>query len=551
MTNELSDLADVFVKSSHPETIRQDLASGRLSFPLLAKPRSGFASRAIKVLLDESDLSKITDSHIIQELAMPRRSDPQFEAYHTQLQKRINHQVSEISIQLVYGKSQSLLGRMASINKLSNGVPIEILPFDEAMVWDAVDRLTPKLLEMGLRGPLNLQGRLTDNGLKIFEMNPRFTGITGLRALMGFNEVEACVKDWLELDASMSVMSVSANRFGVRQVQDKSVSISSDPRKSPAKTHLFITGASGYLGRNLIAKLASTEDYKITAFGRDLARLKTSVPGQSNLTYCDMRDVNNGNVSFGGIDVFLHLGSARPHHSAAELAESTRFSSKMLTMAAKNHVPVIINLSSQSVYGFKTPPMWTESTPVDPSILYAQAKYASEQHLASLAELFPHLKMVSIRMGSISGGVPGMLDVDVLSKMTMRALAGHPLLVTSATQMIQRIDIQDAVDGLITLMENIDKTRHSVYNMSSPELHSVLDIGRIVSESVASATSTNSVPLVFAEPQQSRSEVGMSSRLLEESIGWRAKISIRDSVESTVLRIVDSTPGDKILSVLV
>lgn len=551
MTDELSHVADVFVKSSHLETIREDLASGRLSFPLIAKPRNGFASRGIEILLDESDLSKISESHIIQELAMPSRSDPQFEAYHMQLQKRINHQISEVSIQLVVGKNQNLLGRMASINKLSNGVPIEILPFDVAEVWDAVDRLMPTFLDMGLRGPLNLQGRLTDNGLKIFEINPRLTGISGLRALMGFNEVEACVKDWLEIDASTSVMSVSGNRFGVRQVQDKSVSISSDPRKSPAKTHLFITGASGYLGRNLITKLASNEDYKIVAFGRDLSKLKENLPAQPNLSYCDMRDVDNGNVSFGGIDVFLHLGSARPHHSAAEIADSTRFSSKMLTLAAKNHVPVIINLSSQSVYGTKRQPMWTESTPVDPSILYAQSKYASEQHIASLAELFPHLKMMSIRMGSISGGAPGMMDVDLLSKMALRALTGQPLIVTSTAQMVQRIDIQDAVDGVLALIENIEKVRHPVYNMSSPDLHSVYDIAHLVSESVASATSTIPVPVVFADPQQSRTEVGMSSRLVEESIGWRAKISIRDSVESTVLRFVGNTLGVMNLSVLV
>jgi hypothetical protein len=38
------------------------------------------------------------------------------------------------------------------------------------------------------------------DGFKIFEMNARFTGITGLRALMGFNEVAICIEKWLKIE---------------------------------------------------------------------------------------------------------------------------------------------------------------------------------------------------------------------------------------------------------------------------------------------------------------------------------------------------------------
>src|SRR5690606_25764247 len=92
------------------------------------------------------------------------------------------------------------LGRMASYNKLNNGVPIEIVAYENDDVWVVIDQLMPVFKEKGFVGPLNIQGRLTRNGLKLFEMNPRFTGITGLRALMGFNEVEACIRSWLSLD---------------------------------------------------------------------------------------------------------------------------------------------------------------------------------------------------------------------------------------------------------------------------------------------------------------------------------------------------------------
>jgi carbamoyl-phosphate synthase large subunit len=41
---------------------------------------------------------------------------------------------------------------------------------------------------LGSRGPLNLQCRFVDGRLCLFEINPRFSGTTYLRALVGFNE---------------------------------------------------------------------------------------------------------------------------------------------------------------------------------------------------------------------------------------------------------------------------------------------------------------------------------------------------------------------------
>jgi carbamoyl-phosphate synthase large subunit len=62
----------------------------------------------------------------------------------------------------------------------------EIGPFPEICAV-AVDIAT----RVGSVGPLNIQGRLSENGQFIpFEINPRFSASTHLRALAGFNEVD-------------------------------------------------------------------------------------------------------------------------------------------------------------------------------------------------------------------------------------------------------------------------------------------------------------------------------------------------------------------------
>jgi carbamoyl-phosphate synthase large subunit len=47
---------------------------------------------------------------------------------------------------------------------------------------------------LGVRGPVNIQCRLVDGVVQIFEINPRYSGTTSLRAMVGYNEPDAMVR---------------------------------------------------------------------------------------------------------------------------------------------------------------------------------------------------------------------------------------------------------------------------------------------------------------------------------------------------------------------
>ena len=47
---------------------------------------------------------------------------------------------------------------------------------------------------IGSRGPINIQGRVRGGTLLPFEINPRFSASTYLRAMAGFNEVDAMLR---------------------------------------------------------------------------------------------------------------------------------------------------------------------------------------------------------------------------------------------------------------------------------------------------------------------------------------------------------------------
>lgn len=50
---------------------------------------------------------------------------------------------------------------------------------------------------LNVRGAINIQGRMTASGFKVFEINPRFSGTTSIRAMMGYNEPDVLLRKHL------------------------------------------------------------------------------------------------------------------------------------------------------------------------------------------------------------------------------------------------------------------------------------------------------------------------------------------------------------------
>lgn len=52
-------------------------------------------------------------------------------------------------------------------------------------------------LAIGARGPMNIQLRLVDGDICVFEVHPRFSGTTSIRASAGFNEPDVLIRNFL------------------------------------------------------------------------------------------------------------------------------------------------------------------------------------------------------------------------------------------------------------------------------------------------------------------------------------------------------------------
>ncbi len=538
-TYELQKVSDSFVKSYTKAVFLDLIAQKKVSFPVISKPSSGSASSGVRIIHTAKDIEHINPTDVIQELAIPHKDDSNYSEYIKQINQGINSQLSEISIQLVANKDGKLLGKMATINKLKNGVPVEIIPYDNAELWHTVEQLLPKLKSLGYKGPLNIQGRLTDEGFKFFELNARFTGITGLRAFMGFNEVEACIKSWLNIDKD-TILKHNPNLYGTRQFLNKTIHKSKNTFLANAfkaananakdKEVILITGATGYIGRNLIdALLTENSKYKIWALVRDKENAKSVLP--EAITIFDRNDLDMGALSLGRVDILLHLGFARPHKQHVDIAKSLAFTIALFQYATQVNISRIINVSSQSIYGQHHTPPWSEKTNPAPNSPYSSAKYSSELMLRGLCKNHKHIHFTSLRLASTIGGAKGLVNADLVSKFVKKVKQGEDLKVIGGMQQIERIHIHDTVSALKTLIGSSSKLWKPVYNLGAGRTYTLLELAD-KTITIGKTYFPESTSKLYLEEKHVDMKFGMDINSFSSDMNWKPKHNLDDIIHS-------------------
>ncbi|GAX89391.1 ATP-grasp domain-containing protein [Effusibacillus lacus] len=175
------------------------LLHDRIGFPIIVKPTGGSGSSGVSVITKLEELGVFEEEQeefIAQQFLVPQswNKRPEEVTLHDIYKGGLLNQQDEISIQIVLGRNAEVLGVFMSKNELKAGFPMKVVPFRDDDLEDLGVKMALVLAHIGLVGPCNLQCRMTEDGPVFFEINTRFTGITGMRAAMGFNECEAMVK---------------------------------------------------------------------------------------------------------------------------------------------------------------------------------------------------------------------------------------------------------------------------------------------------------------------------------------------------------------------
>jgi nucleoside-diphosphate-sugar epimerase len=274
--------------------------------------------------------------------------------------------------------------------------------------------------------------------------------------------------------------------------------------------------------------------FKIATVDRSLRRAEALDPkGLSE--HFSIDDLRSGKVPLGGVDMLIHLGSARPQHGASDIARSLSFSFELIAGAVEAGVRDIVFASSQSVYGNAPGETVKESHSPAPNTPYATHKLAVEQYLESIRTTTRDLRFTNLRISALSGS--GYSDgFELVSKLISDATSRGEITVYGGSQIVSRLSAFDAAESIAALVSLDSNNWPRVLNLGSPHSTTLLELAELVKAKVELATGQKVSLSVLAD------DGGFTGNLLDTT---RLKSCIPSLNFQDLEHIVDSIIGSR------
>lgn len=306
---------------------------------------------------------------------------------------------------------------------------------------------------------------------------------------------------------------------------------------------VFITGADGFIGQNLIPILKS-KAYDVVGGVRNRARKLAFEKQFGKAIVCEVGDAINvaRAVASARPDCVIHLASPTSQESTDDplsAFQSSVAACANLLDAVRRTAPraKVLLCSSWEAYGTGNPGPLSESSAAQPSSILGALCLSAETMARTFFETY-HLNVTLARLfPALGGGIStesyfGTLCQSLISWDAGRS--GGSFNLPAGPSKLDLLHVLDLSDGLIRLME--DGKPNETYNVCSGQSQSTRDIAsRIAKACGKQPTISDSSSSAPAWP------VGDNSRL--SKLGWQASRSIDNAVADLVLSYSKMTVG--------
>lgn len=501
-------------------------------FPAIVKPSGGSASQGILILNNIDDLDQANDDDIIQPYLFPVEGDKNYQTIKKAVENGKLVQLSEISIQLLFSKDSKLSGIFISKNTLKDGVPVfvDTIKPEDFEYLDEIMKFVPICEEKGVKGPVNIQGRITNKGIFFFEMNMRFTGITGNRALLGFNEVDYLLKNFLGLPAKIEDYSI--NKVGVRQVACTTI-----PKLEPSEKKIYtLLGAGGFVGKHFVNELLQEKDgfEQINLICRDESFSKYKEQFKDDRIAIYKSSDAFVETIYCKTDVLINFASALAYSSDEEIYNATTFQYQQSLKMTRANIPTVINVSSQSVYDQTSNEEKTEEAHVSPKTAYSYQKYICEQYFNTIGENTPISKVISLRFTRILDGQNNKKVNGFFGRVPEALIKGEQIKIDNPANNTNLISVKDVVSAIQFIAQNAStKTFPSVMNVGGENISLGAYCNKVKSN-ISSDEMKGELELVDNQEVVSSSMVNSN---VFKSFGWEPKHTVNDLIEEFIANL--------------
>ncbi len=289
------------------------------------------------------------------------------------------------------------------------------------------------------------------------------------------------------------------------------------------KQKAVITGASGFLGRSFVKRLAENDCVKVYALTSRPEILQETIKAD-NVQYLH-KDVLFTDAAGEILADAVVFNCAYPRNSTGEaVGDGLRYVLKVLEAANDHRAKAIVNISSQSVYFSKREEAASETTPVCPETTYAVGKYATELMLESICR-DSGIRHTNIRLASLIG--PG-FDQRIVNRFIKQALETGRLRIDNDKKVFGFLDVDDAVSALCRMLKNCDAEWMPVYNLGGAAGYTLPVIAAEVKK-VLKETDNIDVDVELSEgglPESSLLDTGLFAR----DFGYEAQTGLDNSI---------------------
>lgn len=291
--------------------------------------------------------------------------------------------------------------------------------------------------------------------------------------------------------------------------------------------NIVVTGATGFIGINLIRYLLNDKENHVFAIIRPSSSKSSLLPVTSNLSIveCSLDKISSlSNLLKEKIDIFYHLAweGVRNFEREDRLLQQSNYenSIRAINVASELGTKVFIGTGSQAEYGVCTGKI-SESYPTNPVSEYGKAKLQVSQNGETLADKLG-MKFIWVRLFSIygTGDYEETLIISVLNKM----INNESVLLTKCIQKWDYVYISDLVRALVLLTT----APSGVYNISSGTsrelkeyIYDMIQVTRTRSEMQFGAIPYGSEGIGGFDPV---------SEKLQKTTGWYPEVSFNQGI---------------------
>ena len=292
---------------------------------------------------------------------------------------------------------------------------------------------------------------------------------------------------------------------------------------------VVITGASGFLGSNLIERIKNSDEYKIYALSSHPIELRSRVQGNRVEYY--FKDAVLGAQASDILKGSIVVNCAYPRNSiGTDIADGLKYTQGVFESAVKYGAAGIINISSQSVYSQHRADVASEETSICIESPYAVGKYAVELMLESICR-GTKTRFTNLRMASLIG--PG-FDQRIVNRFVMKIIKQEPVTIIRQDKKLGFLDVEDAVNAILAVCNMKNCSWQSVYNVGNGIGYTVEEI---YSEVASIMKDKVEIKDAMIETGFETCTTAVSYDRLQKDTGFSPKIDLEESIKRIVAKM--------------